>query len=503
MLELGKASNAIACVRVHGYAIVTWPSILLVFTLGVLSMLCVLLIYEPCTLYDKYIDLHKLPSSPHRLPQLLLDNYKRDITHLYPMDLTTETVFSHASTSASIASHRPYRAAIVYLTQTSAERMHKLCTSLMLADRAFNALFRYPIFIYIDKDATEEAKQQIANCTVAPVVFVLLELVVEFPAPPLTEESARFAAFVSSAVDLKSLDWQNVAPTTEGPIDTARPGPGYRAMIRFFFSGIQRHWSTKHLDYYMRLDTDSYITSPIPYDPFFFMHLRGIRYAYRVVDEDYGIIVNGASVAMARIARDYNLHDQHCVPSSYSVLPFDGQGPFAGSILDAIQLAIESNSEVERMPVIFNNFEMVHAPSFREPRMDVLLDTVERLGGITRYRWGDALLRYFQLTFFFAPAQVWKFCDWDYVHFRSFARSCLSTHSPVGNSDDSTSIPFLASLQMNFLAEWLLKVRLLLLVHSAGVQKVYYALLDFAHFWIPCVLIPTVLWKKLGRSLVP
>lgn len=57
--------------------------------------------------------------------------------------------------------------------------------------------------------------------------------------------------------------------------------PGYHHMCSFWFRKLLLQPRMSSVEYVMRLDSDSTIRAPITYDLFDYVHLKGIRYAYR------------------------------------------------------------------------------------------------------------------------------------------------------------------------------------------------------------------------------
>jgi hypothetical protein len=67
-----------------------------------------------------------------------------------------------------------------------------------------------------------------------------------------------------------------------GPVAWGHPGfsMGYRHMCRFFSGELYNHSVIKEYDYYLRLDTDSFIHTPLNYDIFKWAEEVGCYYGY-------------------------------------------------------------------------------------------------------------------------------------------------------------------------------------------------------------------------------
>jgi mannosyltransferase len=71
--------------------------------------------------------------------------------------------------------------------------------------------------------------------------------------------------------------------------------PGYQHMIRFWFRSVFEHPRVRKLDYYLRLDTDSFILAPVTYDLFKFMRAHSLHYGYRAGTKDPSWVLGGLS----------------------------------------------------------------------------------------------------------------------------------------------------------------------------------------------------------------
>lgn len=80
-----------------------------------------------------------------------------------------------------------------------------------------------------------------------------------------------------------------------GPIAWDHPGfpIGYRHMCRFFSGQMYEKEILHEYDYYLRLDTDSYITTRIPYDIFELAKQNEIYYGFIKIEEDNPKVVEG------------------------------------------------------------------------------------------------------------------------------------------------------------------------------------------------------------------
>ena len=142
--------------------------------------------------------------------------------------------------------------------------------------------------------------------------------------------------------------------------------PGYNHMIKFYLYDIFKHPRLKDVTYYMRMDTDSYIYSPVCYDPIKRMHEHNLTYAYRVLSMEDKEYIQG----LADLIRDYSeshpdVHEMMRVNDFW--LP-DGKSD---------------------LPQYYNNFEIVKLEAFRRPDVQEWHDEImKRPERIYKWRWG-------------------------------------------------------------------------------------------------------------------
>ncbi|KZO99372.1 glycosyltransferase family 15 protein [Calocera viscosa TUFC12733] len=165
-------------------------------------------------------------------------------------------------------------------------------------------------------------------------------------------------------------------------------------MCQFFFSGIFDHPRIRSLDYYLRLDTDSFIVDQMSYDPISLLYQDDKKYGFVAVATDPPHVTEGFFPFVRAFAK---------------------RRP-------AVQAQMEKNGwqypENERAFAYQNNFEVVHIPSFQTPEVKGWVNAVNANPlRIYKYRWGDAPLRYAAVHMFFdVERDVEMFCDLPYYH---------------------------------------------------------------------------------------
>lgn len=160
-------------------------------------------------------------------------------------------------------------------------------------------------------------------------------------------------------------------------------GTGYHHMCAFFFARIFEHPRLVSTTYYMRMDTDSYILSPLCQDPFEIMHRRKTSYMYHFTlwDEPF------ATVGMWNYISDYA--KSH--PTIENRLALNNWTWPA-------ERRLEKDLDPFPFPVYGNNFEVVALERFRKD--DILAfskDLMSDSKRIFHYRWGIVILPFVDL----------------------------------------------------------------------------------------------------------
>jgi len=182
--------------------------------------------------------------------------------------------------------------------------------------------------------------------------------------------------------------------------------PGYQHMISFWMKHIFEHPLVRDLDYFWRMDTDSFLKSDVLYDLFQFMDDNKYVYGYRSFEsERWEVMLN-----FLKFYTDYAKQNNIVIPP-YVNLPADVSDP---------------NPPGFSHMQYYNNFEIVHVPSFiNNAAFQQFNDAVYQLNGIYKYRWGDGPVRYYGLNLFFPPEKLHEFCDILYVHQNEKRINCV------------------------------------------------------------------------------
>ncbi len=221
---------------------------------------------------------------------------------------------------------------ILYLVRTSEEDLENLNKSLSLVKE--NVLPNNPgvdILLFHEEDFT------FMKSRVVQLPNMRFQLV-NFPTPP-ADAPEIFPHPLPEQVAMGNLGFTM----------------GYRHMCHFFAGGMFDYPILQDYKYYMRLDTDSYILSPIEYDIFDMMEKGGYKYGFFEpgIQLDHPDVVEGLW--------EFCWKETHDIPDR---------------------------------TMYYNNFEIGHIETFRTGLPYMFFKRIEAHGGIYTRRWGDACLRY-------------------------------------------------------------------------------------------------------------
>jgi alpha 1,2-mannosyltransferase len=170
---------------------------------------------------------------------------------------------------------------------------------------------------------------------------------------------------------------------------------GYRHMCRFYSGGIYRHPSMAQYDWYWRLDSDSYILSPVDYDPFQRMADNGYEYAYMgdTDEKDLPRVCMGLwdttmdfmkknGISMSKQLKEHSLED--------------------GKTWDHT--------------MYYTNFEIGKLSFFRGNDYMAYFDHLDQTGQIYYNRWGDNVIHWLGVNMLMDESKTWAVKDMTYQH---------------------------------------------------------------------------------------
>ncbi|KAI9265170.1 glycolipid 2-alpha-mannosyltransferase-domain-containing protein [Phascolomyces articulosus] len=219
----------------------------------------------------------------------------------------------------------------------------------------------------------------------------------------------EFRNIPSSFSNGASLENLGLNPTNR------RAFPGYNNMIRFFWKDIMDLDIIVQLDYFWRLDHDSVLQSRVGVDVFHYMMKRQLKYGYRTVTTDVRHVTNGMLAFFDQYRRD---------PQHQSVT--NGTSCAVMSQRNCLEIPETQQERNEYFPLMYyNNFEMVHVPTWRSKQMRHLTDMVDGTDMIYWNRWGDAPLRYYSINMMLdVQKEVMEWCHIRYFHHKQFEPLC-------------------------------------------------------------------------------
>ncbi|CAF0734293.1 unnamed protein product, partial [Didymodactylos carnosus] len=172
---------------------------------------------------------------------------------------------------------------------------------------------------------------------------------------------------------------------------------GYYHMCQFNAIMLHKHPLITYFDYYWRLDSHSYIMTNINYDLFDFMRINHLKYGFIMVDEDADHYLTN----LWETFTDYLKH--HCLSPS-----------------ENIRQAQTNFFAQYNMKIIYNNFFIVKTDIWQQPQISNFLSHLDKVGGIYKYRWGDAPIHTLIISQFLNRNEVVRFRDIGYFHKQEF-----------------------------------------------------------------------------------
>jgi len=209
----------------------------------------------------------------------------------------------------------------------------------------------------------------------------------EFPKDIVNEIQKLYKNLSFEFIELKCSDYfDNKMLEFEDGRDEFKIG--YRHMCQLFFSEIFS--IIKDYEWYMRLDTDSFIESNINYDLFDYLSQHNKVYGYTAELAEWPPVVIGLGEFFINLVRKHNLNK---------------------TFFDKL---IENDRYNLRQ--IYNNFEIIKVSYIQSEFVRFLIKEVNKTGNIYKKRWGDSPLRTFILSLTVDNSKIHKFNDFDYIH---------------------------------------------------------------------------------------
>jgi hypothetical protein len=260
---------------------------------------------------------------------------------------------------------------ICYLSKSDAKTVKQLKASLRLLHKNFNKQFNFPIRIFVERDFSHDVIRQLTDLY-PTLSFIEIEL--ECPLGYIP----------------KSLDGLNYHV-------------GYKHMCQFFHSEFYKH--LPEYDWYLRLDSDSFIIDKINTN--LFQHLKDTGKVYGYVAElpEWPPAVKHLDTWFEEFTNRHGIKTK-----LYN---------------EIIQNGVYGYRQ------IYNNFEIISKEYFTNDKVNFLIDALTSSGNIYHWRWGDAPLRTLILSLCYDKSKLCRFGDIGYHHVffhqkRSIRRTSLT-----------------------------------------------------------------------------
>ncbi len=174
-----------------------------------------------------------------------------------------------------------------------------------------------------------------------------------------------------------------------GPVAWGHPGfnMGYRFMCQLFSNLIFD--IIKDYDYYMRLDTDSFILSETGYDIFEWAKNNNVFYSYiePAVQFDNPLVSYGLNELIKNKINEYNIQ------------------------------TLRNIDTLEQGKLYYTNFELCKIDWFlNNKEWNWFFNIIDKSGMIFIRRWGDHIIRYLGVNLFMNPSNIVPIKNFHYQH---------------------------------------------------------------------------------------
>ena len=162
-------------------------------------------------------------------------------------------------------------------------------------------------------------------------------------------------------------------------------------MCRFFCGQVFNHPALKQYDWYLRLDSDSYLLTDIKYDVFEYMAQNNKKYAYvGEYRKDNPIVTVGLWETTKAFMKEKG------------ITPKSMEGKL-------------TNGEWAE-DIFYTNFEIVNLPFFRGEEYTSYFQALDETKQIYYNRWGDAPVRWLAVHMLLSDEEIWCVKDIAYLH---------------------------------------------------------------------------------------
>jgi hypothetical protein len=266
---------------------------------------------------------------------------------------------------------------ICYLVSAAPNDVLELIHSLALLHRNYLKAHPCDVFLYHEAGLYTYVRDYIQKAIGFPVIFIKIK----FP---------------------------NLPPSVK--VSHPNFGIGYRHMCHFFANDIFNRPELQEYEYYMRLDTDSEILSPVRCN--IFEHMREHEYIY-------GFVCNDRLDSPVFSKGLWPLADAFVASHAYKAYK-------------------QLYADIPERGYFYTNLEVCKLGWFRQKPWADFFDAVHQSQGIYTTRWGDHIIRYIGVNLYAPPDKVVKL-PIHYYHQDEFGKEyadkqSASAHLPEGRS---------------------------------------------------------------------
>lgn len=261
---------------------------------------------------------------------------------------------------------------ILYLVRTSEDDLQMLNKSLGLLDAHVlpSLSERADIILFHEASFDEQYRARVAPVTGGSILFQEIE----FALPEYSEEiRKRIPEFYPHATHTSHRGFSM----------------GYRHMCDFFSGSLYEQPILQGYEYYLRLDTDSFILSRIPFDIFAWMKSHDCEYSFiePALQQDHPSVIEG--------------------------LWNETRGWLQAN---SINTQVSPETLPEGM-MFYTNFEMGKVSSFSKgSAYYTFYSFIRATGNIFIKRWGDAPIKYLGVNLFIKPEAIQPVYGFIYQH---------------------------------------------------------------------------------------
>ena len=276
---------------------------------------------------------------------------------------------------------------ILYLVRTSQDDLDMLNRSLGLVEAHVLSSLKEKtdIILFHEKSFDSTYKEKVKNVINGNILFQELEFKIPFFSKEINDSIPEFYPHPTHAKG---------GPHGETHLKQHgfyHPGfsMGYRHMCRFFSGWLYDQPIIKNYEYYLRLDTDSFILSQVPYDIFEWMKQNQCEYGFiqQAVQQDNPKVVEG----LWKTVENWLAANAKQTFKSISEIP-DGR-------------------------MFYTNFELGKVSSFTvgSPYYE-FYNFIDASAGIYTKRWGDAPIKFLGVNLFLTPEKIKAVSGFIYQH---------------------------------------------------------------------------------------